>query len=138
MTRALGLLGVFLLASGPALAQPGSQPGPQHVWICTLTESQQFVNGKEITQKGGGDYRIEIKPPSIELTANGHYIIGYDIAEDSENRLLGERTFDPFKGAVLTAKLFLDKVNGRIIQSGLSLKGGSQELVEVTNGRCRR
>ena len=131
MTRGVGWLGILLLFSGHAQAQT------QEVWICSLIESHNFAGGKDTPQKGGGDYRIEIKPPVIDLTANGRYIIGYDIAENSANRLLGQRGFDAGGGETVMAKLALDKLNGRIVQSGMSHKGVSEELVELINGRCK-
>lgn len=36
------------------------------------------------------------------------------------------------------AKLVLDKLNGRIVQTGMSHKDGSEELMELINGSCRR
>ena len=130
----------FSLVAALGAILPGqaqAQSKSQEVWTCTLTESHHFTNGKDLTQKGGGDYRLEIKPPVIDLTANGRYIIGYDIAENTVNRLLGQRGFDAGGGETVTAKLALDKLNGRIVQTGMSHKNGSEELVEVINGRCK-
>ncbi len=127
-----------LAAILPGHAQGQTQSQTQEIWTCTLTESHNFAGGKDVMQKGGGDYRIEIKSPVIHLTANGQYIIGYDIAENSANRLLGQRGFDAGGGETVSAKLALDKVNGRIVQTGMSHKGVSEELVELINGRCKR
>lgn len=134
MRRVVGWLGLELLIAAAAPVQAQAQ----EVWTCTLIESHHFSGGKDIPQKGGGDYRIEIRPPAIELTANGRHIIGYDIAENSENRLLGERGFETGDGETTTVKLALDKLNGRIAQSGISHKNGAEELVELINGRCKR
>jgi len=133
MRHVVGWLGLGLLVSGPAPVQAQAQA----VWTCTLIESHHFADGKDTPQKGGGDYRIEIRPPVIELTANGRHIIGYDIAENTEHRLLGERGFETGDGETTTVKLALDKLNGRIVQTGISNKSGAEELVEVINGRCR-
>jgi len=64
-------------------------------------------------------------------------IIGYDIVENSGYRLFGERKFAG-GGAITMAKLTLDKVHGRIVQSGMRRGGGgdSDELVEIMSGRC--
>ena len=131
MTRGMGLLGLALLVCGQARAQ-----APE-VWSCSLIESHHFATGKDVSQKGGGDYRIEIKPPAIDLTANGQYILGYQIAENSENRLMGQGMYETGNGVAKTYKLVLDKLNGRIVQTGLNVKGGSEELVELINGRCK-
>ena len=129
----------FSLLAALAAILPGQvQAQSQEAWTCTLIESHHFVGGKDVGQKGGGDYRIEIKPKVIDLTANGHYIIGYDIAENTVNRLLGQRGYNAGGGETGTAKLVLDKLNGRIVQNGMRHKGGSDELVEVINGRCKR
>jgi hypothetical protein len=137
MTRGLGLLCILLLVSGHGQVRAQSQSKSQDVWICTLIESHHFTNGKDTSRKGGGDYRIDVKPPVINLTANGHFIIGYDIAENTVNRLLGQRGFDAGGGETRIAKLALDKLNGRIVQTGMSHKGGSEELVELINGSCK-
>lgn len=133
MKRAVGLLGLALLIGALAPIRAGAQ----EVWTCTLTESHHFTGGRDVTQKGGGDYRLAVKPPAIDLTANGTFIIGYDIAENSRNRLLGQRSFDAGGGETVSAKLALDKLNGRIVQTGISQKNGSEELVEVINARCK-
>ena len=125
--RGTGLLLLALLLPANARADG---------WKCKLLESHHFVNGRDVAQKGGGDYLLEVKPPMINLTANGHFIIGYRIIENSRFRLFGEKQTDLGGGERRTARLTLDKVHGRVGHSGFSNKGDSEELREVTSGRC--
>jgi hypothetical protein len=122
--------GLFLLA----LLLPANARAD--TWKCTLLESHHFVNGRDVAQKGGGDYRLEVKPPVINLMANGHFIIGYRIIENSRFRLFGEKQTDLGGGERRIARITLDKVHGRAGHSGFSNKGDSEELREVTSGRC--
>ena len=125
--RGTGLLFLALLLPVNARAES---------WKCTLLESHHFVKGRDVTQRGGGDYLIAVKPPVINLTVRGHLIIGYDIVENSAYRLFGERRY-PAGGTESTiVKLTLDKVHGRIVQTSISQKGDSTEMSELINGRC--
>ena len=126
MMRGMGLVCTMLLLAGNARAE---------TWKCTMVESHHFVQGRDIPQRGGGDFLIQVKPPVINLTANGHFIIDYRIIENSRFRLFGEKRTD-LGGENGTARLTLDKVHGRISQSGMSHKGDSDELGEMISGRC--
>jgi len=126
--RGTGLLCMALLLGGNAASA--------EAWKCSLVESHHFVQGRDVAQRGGGDFLIQIKPPVINLTANGHFIIDYKIIENSRFRLFGEKQTDLGGGQGRTARLTLDKVHGRIGQSGISRKGDSDELEEMISGRC--
>jgi hypothetical protein len=123
----MGLVCIMLLLAGNARAE---------AWKCAMVESHHFVQGRDIAQRGGGDFLIQVKPPVINLMANGHFIIDYGIVENSRFRLFGEKHTDLGGGESRTARLTLDKVHGRISQSGISHKGDSDELEEMISGRC--
>ena len=127
--RGTGLVCMALLLAGNAARA-------DEAWKCSLVESHHFVQGRDVAQRGGGDYLIQIKPKVINLMANGHFIIDYKIIENSRFRLFGEKRTELGGGESRTARLTLDKVHGRISQSGISHKGDSDELGEMISGRC--
>jgi len=127
--RRMGLVCIALLLCSSAARAADT-------WKCSLLESHRFQQGRSLAQKGGGDFQVQIKPPVIHLTANGHFIIDYNIIENSPFRLFGAKRTELGGGASRTSRLTLDKVHGRISQSGISHKGDSEELEEIFSGRC--
>ena len=127
--RRMGLACIALLLCGHTARAADS-------WKCTMLESHRFLQGRSLTQKGGGAFLIQIRPPVVHLMAKGHSIIDYNIVENSPYRLFGVKRTELGGGQSRTARLTLDKVHGRISQSGISHKGGSEELEEIFSGRC--